>query len=99
MRELPIACSLNQAEQAERAEAARELVAASMLDSAVTETGASLRFRQDAEGPLQELIAAESECCPFLEFDLRPKDGALSLTVTGPEQARPIILGLFGLTA
>jgi MerR family copper efflux transcriptional regulator len=95
----PVACTLGEAEQAERAARARELVRDSLIDSVLTEEGAALRFRSEAESALKELIAAESRCCPFLRFDLRRKDGALSLTVEGPEEARPIILALFGLPA
>ncbi len=94
-----IACTLDAVEAAERVEQARELVAESLIDSALTDDGAAMRFRSGAEGALNALIAAESQCCGFLRFDLRRKDGALSLTVDGPAEARPIILELFGLAA
>jgi hypothetical protein len=95
--ELPIACTLSAAEQDERCRAARGLAARWLLDWAETASGASLRFDAEAEGPLKELIAAESQCCAFLGFDLRRRDGALSLEIEGPQEARPIVFELFGL--
>jgi hypothetical protein len=94
---LPIACTLDAAAAAKRVEATRGLLKRSLIDYVVTERGASLRFGEEAEDGLRALIAAEAECCAFLDFDLRRKDGALSLTVTGPADARPIVLELFGL--
>ena len=38
---------------------------------------------------------AEAECCPFLSLDLRRDGDALELTITGPDEAAPIIAGLF----
>lgn len=38
-------------------------------------------------GSLEELIALESECCPFLEFGLSEGDDSLTLTVEAPEDA------------
>jgi hypothetical protein len=96
--ELPIACTLSVAEQDERCRTARELAARWLLDWTETATGASLRFDAEAEGPLRELIAAESRCCAFLEFDLRRTGHALSLDVEGPEEAKPIVFELFGLS-
>ena len=46
-------------------------------------------------GRLEALVAAESECCPFLIFNLYATDPRLVLEVTGPEQAAPIIEELF----
>jgi MerR family transcriptional regulator, copper efflux regulator len=97
MTELPIACSLSSADQAGRLASWRALEAESMLDAEVTERGASMRFRAEAELRLRRLIAAESKCCPFLEFDLRADGDDLRLSVGGPKDARPIVLELFGL--
>jgi MerR family copper efflux transcriptional regulator len=97
MNEIPIACSLSAAEQGERRETTRRLVAAALLGARVTERGASLRFAGASAPALRELIAAESECCPFLRFDLRERGEELLLDVEGPEGARPIVLELFGL--
>jgi hypothetical protein len=97
MTELPIACTLSAAEQARRVASSKAVMTGSLLDSAITERGASMRFRIDAEADLRRLIAAESECCPFLDFELRTEDGHLQLNVEGPAEARPVIVELFGL--
>jgi hypothetical protein len=73
----------------------RAIAAASLLDSSRTARGVSLRFGAEAGPELRRLIAAESECCPFLEFDLRPQGSHLRLEVEGPDAARPIIDELF----
>ena len=93
--ELPIACTLDPAEQADRAELARGIGARSLLAWAETDRGASMRFEAQAESDLRSLIAAESQCCAFLEFDLRRDGDELLLSVEGPEEARPLILALF----
>ena len=94
----PCACTLNAGDQAERAAEVQALVADEMLSWAGVADGVAIRFRHDAEPGLREVIAAESECCAFLDFDLRREDDGLRLTVTGPDQARPVIFGLFGLS-
>ena len=99
MTEIPIACSLSAAEQGERRDAAQRLVAAALLDARVTDRGAMLRFSGAAEPALRELIAAERECCPFLTFELSERGDGLSLAVSGPPEARPIVLELFGLAS
>ena len=93
--ELPIACTLEPAQQAERAELARRIGARAMIAWAETGRGASMRFKAEAEADLRSLIAAESQCCAFLEFDLRRDGEDLLLAVEGPEEARPLILALF----
>ena len=97
MNDLPIACALSPTDQARRFATSTAIVESSLLDATLTERGASMRFRPTAESGLRELIAAESECCAFLEFALRRDGEDLRLTVEGPEMARPIIVELFGL--
>ncbi len=97
MNDLPIACSLSGAEQRGRALTARTLVAEAMLGWRATRRGISIRFAGESEPRLRELIAAESLCCPFLEFDLHREGSELQVEVEGPDLARPIILEVFGL--
>ena len=66
-------------------------------EATMDEGGARVRLARDVEPELRELIAAESECCPFLEFDLRRDGAGLRLSVSGPGDARPIIAALVGL--
>ena len=94
----PCACTLSASDQAVRAAEVRGLVGDGMLSWAGVTGGVAIRFRHDAEPALRELIAAESECCDFLDFDLRREEDGLRLTVKGPDQARSVIFGLFGLS-
>jgi len=97
MADLPIACTLSAAQQAQRVASSKAVIAGKLLEATPTERGASMRFRSEAESDLRELIAAESKCCSFLEFDLQPEGETLRLTVEGPEGSRPIIDELFGM--
>jgi hypothetical protein len=97
MDDLPIACTLSAGDMTRRVASSAAITSAWMLDSEITPRGASLRFDRAAESDLRALIAAESECCAFMEFGLRPEGADLRLTVEGPDGARPIILDLFGL--
>lgn len=40
---------------------------------------------------LESFIAAESECCSFMSFDLAPKGANLILTITAPPDGLPIV--------
>jgi MerR family copper efflux transcriptional regulator len=94
-RELPIVCSLDaarlQAREAELACLGRSLISVSPTG----ETPVSLRFTADQEtrDRLDRIVAAEAECCPFL--DMRVREGeTLELTIDGPEDGAPVIAGL-----
>jgi hypothetical protein len=52
-----------------------------------------VRLRDDSEieRRTRALVAAESACCPFLDFDLRREGGDLVLDISGPDDARPVI--------
>jgi hypothetical protein len=52
---------------------------------------ARLRDTPDVEQRTRALVAAESACCAFLDFDLDREDGELVLDISGPEEARPVI--------
>lgn len=62
------------------------------------ETAVRLRFRREAgvEATLEELVALEQECCPFLVFALEKLSGAMVLTISGPESASALLDGAFG---
>jgi len=95
--ETPIACSLSAGELAQRNQAGRNLAERAMVGSPVTKAnGIQLRFLDTAEDEVRALIEAESKCCPFLDFQLQ-SGPTLVLDVQGPDEARPLILGLFGL--
>ena len=62
---------------------------------AVSPEGA-LRFRADraTRARLGAVLAAESACCSFLDFDSRERDGELVLTIAAPEGAEPLAFDL-----
>ena len=85
----PIACSLSADELPVRLAEMRALGKEALLG--VSSEGA-LRFRADANtrARLDDIIAAESQCCPFLRFELAEAGGELVLCVTAPEGAEPL---------
>ena len=69
------------------------LAADGLLDRTATDAGLRIRLRDspDIERRTRELVAAESKCCAFLDFDLRRNGGELVLDIAGPADARPVI--------
>jgi mercuric ion transport protein len=61
-------------------------------------TSVRLRFRLDAgvQENLEELVALERECCPFLVFALEKRPGEMVLTISGPESAAALLDEAFG---
>jgi hypothetical protein len=94
-RELPIVCSLDaarlQAREVELASLGRSMVSVSQPEAAPV----TLRFTADQEtrDRLDRIVAAEAECCPFLDMKVREGE-TLELTIDGPEGAAPVIDGL-----
>jgi hypothetical protein len=91
--ELPIACSLDGAGLEERL---AEIAAAGRVGLLKVErqAGAAVLSFRSGEGMrdrLNRIVAAESECCAFLEMKIQERDDSLELTIRGPEGARPIV--------
>ena len=93
MPDLPIACTLTPDGMTARLALIDALSADGLLDRTPTDAGLRVRLRDtpDIEQRTRELVAAESACCAFLEFDLAREDGDLVLDISGPEDARPVI--------
>ena len=93
MTELPIACTLTANGMTARLALIDALAADGLLDRTRTDAGLRVRLldRPDIEQRTRELVAAESRCCAFLEFDLGRESGELVLDISGPEDARPVI--------
>jgi hypothetical protein len=101
MPDLPIACTLSPDGLTERLAMIDALAADHLLDRAATDAGVRVRLR-DAPGVerrARDLVAAESRCCAFLDFDLVREDGALVLEISGPPDARPLIDRFFAPAA
>jgi hypothetical protein len=89
---LPIACSLDAgrlqgrvAEIAAAGQALRDIQAG--LHVAVLRFVADERSRER----LTAIVAAESQCCAFMGFDLRDEIDEVVLTITAPEGAEPVL--------
>ena len=93
----PIACSLTGAEYRKRVADTGQVAREALRDRRPIDGGAHLSFEESAavRERLEALVAAESQCCPFLTMNLSAADGRLVLEVTGPELAAPIIEELF----
>jgi hypothetical protein len=92
---LPIACTLNGAVQAERLDQWRRLLARADRRERV-EGGLRFLLPATLAGPAEELAAAEQRCCAFFAFTLRLADGGLELEVRAPAEALPLLTEVFG---
>lgn len=92
--EIPLACSLTDAERADRGRAFGALFAGA-VDAHEIEDGYAVRLAGTPDQITQvvALIGAERSCCPFFGFALHfePNGGSVTLEVTGPAEAKPII--------
>ena len=93
MTERPIACTLTADGMTARMALIDALAADGLLDRTPTDAGLRVRLldRPDIEQRTRELVAAESKCCAFLDFELDRQNGYLVLDIAGPEDARPVI--------
>ena len=93
MPDLPIACTLSPDGMSARFASIDALAADGLLERTATDAGLRVRLRDtpEIERRTRELVAAESKCCPFLEFEFARDDRDLVLRISGPEDARPVI--------
>ena len=89
----PIACSLGATDLSARLAEMNRLGRDALLS---VDGAGTLRFRADTEtrARLEAIAAAEAECCPFLDMDLREEDGALVLEIRAPHEAEPVVADL-----
>jgi hypothetical protein len=92
-----LACSLTAPAAAERARRWRALLDHDLIDRTAAAGGLRLAFRADpaVAGELDELVAAERECCPFLTLAVTHADDRLVLDVAAPPQAAAIVEAMF----
>src|SRR4051794_24903294 len=97
MPDLPIACTLSPDGMTARLALIDALAADGLLDRTPTDAGLLVRLRAtpEIERRTRELVAAESACCAFLDFNLRHDDRDLVLEISGPTDARPVIALFF----
>jgi hypothetical protein len=82
----PIACSLDAGALQSRLRRLAELGARSLLGSKGGGGRHTLRFRDDPQtrSALDEAVAAERECCPFLALSVERAGGELTLSIEAP---------------
>jgi hypothetical protein len=93
----PIACTLTHDQYRVRVADLASLAERALRSRERTDRGERLTFdRGDAvERELDAAIAAEASCCSFLTMNLQRHEDRLVLDIAGPEEARPLIAGLF----
>lgn len=89
---LPIACSLSAGDLKQRLAAIAEIGEESLVDHETDDGRHLLRFRSDAETRkrLEEIVAAEAECCSFLDLALGERGGELILSLAAPQEGQAV---------
>ena len=90
--ESPIACSLNPGDLQRRLGEIARLGAESLLTRRTERDHQVLRFRNDAETRqrLEAIVAAEAQCCSFLDLSLTADGDELVLSIGAPAGAEPV---------
>jgi hypothetical protein len=88
----PVACSLPTGDLQQRLDQIAAVGAESLLGRALEDGSHVLRFRAGAttRRRLDEIVAAEADCCSFLDLELAERDGELVLTIAAPVDAQPV---------
>jgi hypothetical protein len=96
--ELPIVCSLEVGPLEQRLAEIAEIGAEGLIDRRVERDRHLLRFRSDPEirRRLEKVIAAEAECCAFLDLSLREEGEELVLSIAAPEAGQSTADALAG---
>ncbi|HEY7622628.1 MAG TPA: hypothetical protein VH834_22845 [Solirubrobacteraceae bacterium] len=94
---VPVVCSLTAAAAADRAARWRSLLDDSLVDAGPIAGGRRLAFRSAPRlaAELDELVAAERDCCPFLTLTVARDGGRVILDVVAPPEAAAIVETMF----
>lgn len=84
---LTIACTLGAGDFKERVAGIRDLAHRSLRNSRREPLRLHLTYTADAFSEVQDLMAKESDCCSFLDFDLQHDAETTKLTITAPVEA------------
>jgi hypothetical protein len=97
----PIACTLSPADMPQRAADIRALGRDALLTVERSEARATLRFRRDSatRTGVETIVAAESKCCAFIDFELSDAADAIVLTLEAPAGGEPAMHMLVDLFA
>jgi hypothetical protein len=96
--DLPIACTLTGPELLKRRQTVLDLVRKTRIRTLRLADGYAYEFPPHAElaERLNDLVALERQCCPFLSFNTMETATAIRLEVTGPNEAMRVIEEFFG---
>ena len=88
----PIACTLGESDLRQRLDEIAALGAESLIGREETGEGCVLRFRNDesTRRRLEQIVAAEAECCSFLELEINERDQDLLLALAAPGDGRAV---------
>jgi len=91
--EVPIACTLGATELRQRLAEMRDIGRVALLGVDRRRGLAVLRFRPDADRRrrLAAIVAAEADCCAFLEMTLGEDGDAVALSISAPVGAEPVL--------
>ena len=89
---IPIACSLDEADQPDRA-SLMDTLGRSLVAVQADGLQATLSF-QTEKAQLDEFVQAESACCPFFEFDVTPNAEVTTIQIGAPEGGKWAVRGL-----
>ena len=89
----PIACSLTSAEMPARLAQMAAIGQAALIAFHRDVDAVTLRFQaSDAtRARLEAIVAAEADCCSFLEMRLRDDASSIALEIAAPAGAEPIL--------
>lgn len=98
---LPIACTLSATDLAARGAELRALGGEGLVDVTQEASRAVLRFRPDPgiRERVEAIVAAESECCAFLDFRVEHGDAATVLTISAPNGGAEMVHELAAMLA
>jgi hypothetical protein len=99
--DLPIACTLSEAELHARRRAIMDVFRTMPVRMSELPDGYTLTFPATTGALLQlaQLVDMERQCCPFLTFKIvvEAVQAGLRLEVTGPQEAKKVIAEYFNL--
>jgi len=86
-QELPVVCSLGAGDLQERLAEIAMIGVEALIDRSSAEGVHLLRFRSNPESRsrLEEIVAAEAQCCAFLDLSLREEGDDLLLSIAAPD--------------
>jgi hypothetical protein len=93
----PVACSLTSADLAAQGDRWKRLTATSLTERADTADGLRLAFRagSESERELRELVAVETDCCAWAQWEVTASQDRLVLHVRSVGDGVAVLHGMF----